>query len=404
MSDEKRVTRKYAERQAVLVSAAIRLINRRGVVGMTLADVAADLGIAPKAVAYYFKRKEDLASACYLRGLERLESFITQARAEPAGPERVRGLLEVYFDFKRRALAGEVEELTSPNDIRALNAAPVNEAYAGFYRSLRALLDFPQDAPRATANARAHLLIAQLHWTSAWLRNIYGEDYARTGARICDIILGGMASPGQPWNPRRIPALSLQTGWTREGADERFLTAATALINEQGYNGASVDRISAKLNLTKGAFYHHIDNKDELVIACFDRTFGILRRAITQAEAIATTGLERLQTLALALVGQQISGEGVLLRLSAVTTLPEALQPPMLDEFDRIGLRIAALISDGIADGSIRPLDAYLAAQVFIAMVNMSDELGFFVRDLNPELAIREYIRPCLEGLFSGQA
>ena len=38
---------------------------------------------------------------------------------------------------------------------------------------------------------------------------------------------------------------------------EAFLRAATQLINAHGYSGASVERISAELNVTKGAFYHH---------------------------------------------------------------------------------------------------------------------------------------------------
>ena len=46
-----------------------------------------------------------------------------------------------------------------------------------------------------------------------------------------------------------------------------FLKAATRQINEHGYRGASVDRISASLNVTKGAFYHHNEAKDDLVAA-----------------------------------------------------------------------------------------------------------------------------------------
>ena len=59
---------------------------------------------------------------------------------------------------------------------------------------------------------------------------------------------------------------------------ETFLTAATRLINQRGYRGASVEKISAELNVTKGSFYHHNDAKDELVVACFERTFDVMRR------------------------------------------------------------------------------------------------------------------------------
>ena len=67
-------------------------------------------------------------------------------------------------------------------------------------------------------------------------------------------------------------------------ATEAFLRAATALVNEQGYRGASVDKISARLNVTKGSFYHHNDNKHDLISECFDRTFAVVRRALSLAE------------------------------------------------------------------------------------------------------------------------
>jgi AcrR family transcriptional regulator len=249
------VTRKYAERQAALVASAIRLINRRGVSGMTLADVAAEMGQSPKVIAYYFKKKDDLAAECFLRGLRRLNSFIGAAALETTPITRLTALLDAYFDFRRRAELGEVEELTSPNDIRALNSAPVTKVYADFFRGVRSLLadDDSLAGGRVRRNANAHLLIAALHWTPVWLPWIYPEDYARAGKRVFDVLSSGIAAPGQVWAPKRLSPLALETGRAAEGSDEPFLVAATRLINQQGYHGASVEKIAASINLTKGA-------------------------------------------------------------------------------------------------------------------------------------------------------
>ena len=70
-------------------------------------------------------------------------------------------------------------------------------------------------------------------------------------------------------------------------------SAATELVNEQGYRGASVDRISARLNLTKGAFYHHHENKLDLIAACFERSFGVLRHVLQAAEQAQGPGWQR---------------------------------------------------------------------------------------------------------------
>ena len=50
-----RVSSKYAERQVRIIQVATRIINRRGVSGMTLAQVAAEMGMTPANIAYYFK-------------------------------------------------------------------------------------------------------------------------------------------------------------------------------------------------------------------------------------------------------------------------------------------------------------------------------------------------------------
>lgn len=69
--------------------------------------------------------------------------------------------------------------------------------------------------------------------------------------------------------------------------------------------------------------------------------------------------------------------------------------------FDRTAIRLAAIVSDGICDGSIRKLDPYIAAHGFMGMINGADELPFFVQGLTPEVAVNEFVRPLFEGLLN---
>ena len=107
------------------------------------------------------------------------------------------------------------------------------------------------------------------------------------------------------------------------GPVDAFLRAATALVNEQGYRGASVDMISARLHVTKGSFYHHNDNKLDLIAACFDRTFTVVRQALEAAESGGGSGWSRACAATRALVRFQLSDEGPLLRLSSTSALPD---------------------------------------------------------------------------------
>jgi AcrR family transcriptional regulator len=396
-------SRRYEARRRAIVASAVEELNRKGMRGMTLGDVARRLDLVPTGVIYYFRNKEELASGCFLRALERWEALIAAGLAEAAPRGRIERFTEGFFAFKRQAAVGEAEEVAVFNDVRALNAAAVNEAYTGMFRHARKLLDGPGEArlPSMHRNARTHLLLSELFWAVAWLRDFEPADYGRAANRAAAILTDGLAAPGQAW-PRPRP-LDLTHADDRHAAasPELFLRAATKLINAEGYHGASVERISAELNVSKGAFYHHNETKDELVVACFQRTFDIMWRAIRAAEAGGGSGLAVLVSLSASLVDHQLGGAAPLLRTSALTTAPESIQPELMAKFDRLSHRFASILCDGVADGSIRPVDVNVGAQMITAMINAAAELQFWTPGLGPEAATDHYVRPLFQGLLS---
>jgi AcrR family transcriptional regulator len=375
-------------------------LNQKGIRGMTLGEVAARLNLVPTGVIYYFRNKDELAAACFLKSIERLEALIADAVAEPEPAARVGRFLRDFVAFKRQAALGEAEEIAVFNDVRALNSPAVNEAYIAMFRNARRLLDGPGEArlPALERNARTHLMFSEVYWALAWLKDYEPQDYGRPAERMVSILIDGVAAPGAAWPARR--PIDLSTASDRaEASSELFLRAATELINAEGYHGASVERISARLNVSKGAFYHHNQTKDELVMACFQRAFDIMWRSIRQAEAACGSGLEVLTTVATALVEYQLGGGAPLLRTSALTTVPEALQPELMAKFDRISLRFASILSDAIADGSIRPLDVNVGAQMITGMINAAAELEYWAPGLTAETAADHYVRPLFEGM-----
>lgn len=392
-------TRRFEARRSAILSSAVQVMNRKGVRGMTLGDVAANLDLVPTGVIYYFRNKEELAQACLLTGIERFNAFL-EAGEQGGGDARARlgAFLRAYLDFRRRVALGEDEAFAAFNDVRALNSEVVNQAYVAMFRRLRGLLQDGDPAwSRPALNARTHLILSEALWTVAWLHRRDPEDYPGVATRIVATLWDGLAAPGAAWTPVALPPLMTEA--SRDPA-EQFLRAATGLINEEGYLGASVEKISARLNVTKGAFYHHNDTKDDLVQACFERTFQVMRSTIRQAEALSTNGYQTLATIAAALVDYQMSGDAPLLRTSALTSVPEAIQPTLLDQFDRISYRFASIVSDGIADGSLRPVDANVAAQMITGMINASADLHFWVPGLTSETAVDLYARPFFEGLL----
>jgi AcrR family transcriptional regulator len=394
-------TDRYARKKEAIIAAAAGIMNRRGVKGMTLADVAESVGLITTSVTYYFKKKEDLAVACFLASIARFDALIDAALTAGDPRERLKRFISLYLDLNARIRLNEEPPMAMFNDIRALkepHLSAVIEPYNAMFRKGRTLFVAPdyEWIDRKIATARTHILMEQIFWSVAWLPRYDREDYPRIANRMFDILSNGLARGGADWNP-----LSLSPPRSEDAARETFLTAATRLINQRGYRGASVEKISAQLNVTKGSFYHHNDAKDDLVTACFERSFDIMRRV--QSAAMKTPGSQwdRLCSAAAALVEYQVSDDGPLLRTSAISALPESIRQDTLNRWNRASDRFGAMISDGIAEGSIRAVDPVMAAQLLNATLNASATLLSVVRGAEKSEAAALYAKPMLMGLFS---
>lgn len=392
-------TARYGRKREAIVAAATEVLNRRGVKGMTLALVAGQVGLITTSVTYYFKKKEDLAAACFLGGIERLDLLVAEAARAPDVSARLLRLLELYLDLRLRIRTGEAAAIPVFSDIRALTGplqASVVEAYRELFMGVRGLLaPTPKTAAAATANTQ--MILEQLHWLAAWLPRYDAEDFPRVRDRMHDILMHGLAVDGAAWDPASPPPLA-----ARPAADalrDTFLLAGTRLINQQGYRGASVEKISASLNVTKGSFYHHHSAKDDVVVSCFHRSFDVIRGVQTAARSMAGDQWLRLSSAAAALIEFQMSEQGPLLRASALAALPETIREAMVEQSSRISERWAAMISDGIAEGSIRPVDPYIGAQMLGATLNAAADLRVLLEGTSGRDVADLYLRPMMMGL-----
>ncbi|HMN46438.1 MAG TPA: TetR/AcrR family transcriptional regulator [Povalibacter sp.] len=395
---------KFERRKAMIVRAAVKVINQKGVRGMTFAEIAASLKLVPTAMNYYFKRKEDLAAACMLQAIAYYNALLDRSDRQPTPELGLRCFLQDFADHLAAADLGKVDAVVNFNDVRAIGDAVVDAAYTNMFRRLRrSFSSVPLNEPtRPGQNARTHLLISQVLWAELWLRQYEPVDYARMAQRLFDVLVHGLARPGQSWAPIDVaaPAANGEVSETSGVSREAFLQAATAEINEHGYLGASVSRISARLNVTKGTFYYYNQAKDDLVQQCFDRTFEKMRTSLSASEAATTSGFDTLASLAGSMTRRDVSGEAPLLRTTAISAVPEELQPTLFHRFAQLSARLASVVSDGIADGSIRPVDANVAAQAIICLINASAELRHWAPGLDADLAIEAYARPLFMGLF----
>ncbi len=398
-------TARFQEKREAILGAAALLFNERGVKGATLSDIAASVGLVTNSVTYYYRKKEDLAKACFLRAIAAIDVITLAAATQPTIQARLTHFFQNYALLLSGMELGEQPPLVYFNDLRALPSPHHDEvfsAYTDLFRHMRDLLKSAETVglSRDDLNARAHIIMSVANWMRAWFWRYEADEYTRIAGRIVDVLMNGFSGGQSSWNSAQSePDWTLATG-NRETADS-FLRAATLLVNEQGYRGASVDKISAKLNVTKGSFYHHNDNKQDLISECFERTFSVVRQALSLAENSTGSGWERACAAARVLVRYQLSENGPLLRSSATSALPDQEHRDRVRRtLAQLTERMANVVVDGMMDGSIRPLDPSVAAQLSVGLVNAAAELTRWVPNANPDNAPELYVRPIFLGIL----
>jgi AcrR family transcriptional regulator len=400
-------THKFEGKQGKILDAAATLFNQHGIKGTTLSDVAASVGLTAASVTYYYRKKEDLAAACFLSMLRGAGERVRAAAQEATLEARLHALFGQELRLFAAIELGETPEVMSFNDIRSLpseHSAAVYAAYMDVWKGVRALLAGPLLAhlKREELNARTYLVASQLMRSRMCVRVHEPGAYAWVAEQMARVLLNGLAGKASVWPQGLIlpaPRLLAQGDAQRD----EFLKAATRLVNEQGYRGASISQISAELQLTKGAFYHHHENKDELITACFERSFAVQRCALEVVQATAgmsASGWERLVAAVHSLACFQLSEQGPLMRGRSEAALPGADRQILVQRASQqIIQRWSNIIVDGMLDGSLRVADPSTAAHMLNTLIDNVAGLPRWVHGVNSANIADLWLMPFLLGI-----
>lgn len=74
-----------------------------------------------------------------------------------------------------------------------------------------------------------------------------------------------------------------------------LIAAGLALFQRNGFHGTSVKDIVDEAKLTKGAFYHHFESKEELLVLIHDEYLDYQAELIQRVQAIPGSAPERLR-------------------------------------------------------------------------------------------------------------
>ncbi len=183
----------------------------------------------------------------------------------------------------------------------------------------------------------------------------------------------------------------------------RILAAAAECFTRAGYDATGVAEICARAGVSKGAFYHHFPSKQAVFLALVDQWLHSLDAAMQATGALGETVPHRLQGL----VGtaqqafEAASGQvPMFLEFWRQASKDPLIWQATIEPYRRFRSAFAALVSEGIAEGSLRSVDPDLAALVLVSvgvglmLQGALDPNGIELRDVAAQV-----IRLLLDGL-----
>jgi AcrR family transcriptional regulator len=168
-------------------------------------------------------------------------------------------------------------------------------------------------------------------------------------------------SPWMPFESRRR---------ARDEKREAVLRTAVQLFLEQGYHRATLNDVAERLNITKPALYNYFRSKDEILFECWSAGQERVEACISRIDAGGGSGLVKLRKLLFAYALEMTTDYGKSLVRVDVRDLSDKHQNIVRGAKRKIDGVFRRYISEGIADGSIRPCDVKLSAFAIAGSLN----------------------------------
>lgn len=134
------------KREAVC-KAAVRLINRHGFAGVSMARIAKEAGVSPATIYIYFENKDDLLQQLYLDTKKELAAFLMHDFDPQAGIETaVKALLyrHWFFFYQHPEAFAFIEQCSNSPMMAGLEPSPLADEIlaegASYYRPVTELI------------------------------------------------------------------------------------------------------------------------------------------------------------------------------------------------------------------------------------------------------------------------
>ena len=397
--------------QAILSEAA-QLFNWQGSRATTLADIAGSMQLTKTCVYYYVKTKEDLIYQCYVSSCAMWLDHVQAAnQLQGNGIEKIISLVKRHFYQYIDTLQGVGPHYALLSEISALDAEhaeDIMQRWSNIFADCQQMVEQGIDEGLIEDLDPAVIvtgIFSILQWFPVWLNRSHGANPEPVIEGVLDILVNGLSAHKHQFVDIQFPQLSgLQLdSFDREYQShikrEAFYRVGAIYFNQKGYKGTSLDEIANSLDVTKGAFYYHIKNKEELLYQCFNRSLDVESRLLNKAGASQANGLKKIELSLRYLFNIQFSEQGPLIRYRALPSLDEQHRKAVLKANKNNSKILGTYIDQGFADGTLRPMDVDIAQNVLSGAVEASPELANWIADIRAPEVSAAYFNLFINGL-----
>ena len=384
-----------------ILSEAAQLFNWQGSRATTLADIAGSMQLTKTCVYYYVKTKEDLIYQCYVSSCDMWMNRVQQANQLPGnGVEKIVSMVKGHFYQYVETLQGTSPHFAMLTEVSTLDkqhADDIKQRWAEVFAVCQQMVE--QGIDEGLIEDLDPVVIVSgifsiLQWFPVWLNRSHAANPEPVIDGVLDIMVNGLSAQRHQFEAIRFPQLSHLSldSFDRDFQNllkrEAFYRVGSIYFNQKGYKGTSLDEIASSLDVTKGAFYYHIKNKEELLYQCFNRTLDVEGALLGNAGSVQGTGLKKVELSLRYLFNVQFSEQGPLIRYRALPSLDEEHRKDILKATKANSMSLGTYIAQGFDDSSLRKIDVDIAQNVLSGAVEASPDLAEWMDDIEaPELS-----------------
>ncbi|WP_332643025.1 TetR/AcrR family transcriptional regulator [Aeromicrobium sp.] len=155
---------------------------------------------------------------------------------------------------------------------------------------------------------------------------------------------------------------------------ELLLDVAIEEFTKRGYDGTSIEHLSAATGLSKSSLYHHVEGKEHILRLGLERAVTPLLSLLDEPQAREGKAIDRLTYVLrrqIAILAEQLAAVTLLLRVRG-NTETERWALEQRRTFDAF---VADLVRAGVAEGDLRgDLDPAVVARLLSGTVNSLTE------------------------------